>query len=485
VELVDPWEGPRIFAEDYYSGGDQLAPGLTPNHITPLAGSPCPAVEPDFPTLSSAGTRKDRLSPSPSVLSTSPSPKPHNVEDNDEIDELLQYDNTVATSVNNQEDIDEQVVGSYYPVAAVGLLLPYLLVIMSEISVDVTVHATEDTEANIVDSTEGVKVIGTIINSEEISTVWPKSKLETRDQDGDPMQEIISVLPSDDEHTDNDGEEDEGKFSGLLPLGTSDLDIRDDWRDSGKSEDTDDISEEVKLQDMVSDDVAKAVALTLSKVANPGTLNGARSIWYMTLPGITHSWPKAPLMDPQAPIIASTFQLADTDSFGDLPVSSPPSETPSPTPGRPTGESEFRRHSIERLLADFERESSERHSQAPVPQSEAETANAWPSQDIESILSGDMSVHDDVVESSGSTSSERGISQEADFTIRYPRYIVEEVKFEAPFLLPGDDFGDTRSIPSPDLVEVAETNQWYDVEEPKTDGRLTEVGTIHHVLIPS
>jgi hypothetical protein len=172
-------------------------------------------------------------------------------------------------------------------------------------------------------------------------------------------------------------------------------------------------------------------------------------------------------------------------------VSSPPSETPSPTPGQPTGESELRRHSIEQLLADFEQESSERHSQTPVSpgslarQSEAETANVWPSQDIESILSGEISVPDVVVEVSGSTSSERAISREADFAIRSPGYIVEEVKFEAPFLLPDDDFGDTRSIPSPDLTEMAETIQWYDVEEPKTDGRLTEVGTTHHMCIAS
>jgi hypothetical protein len=289
VELVDPWEGPRTFAEDYYSGGDRLAPGLTPNHITPLAGSPGPAVVPDFPTLSNAGAYEDRLSASPSVLSTSSSPKPHNVEDNDEIDELLQYGNTVATSVNNQEDIDEQAVGLYYdPVAAIGLLLPYLLVITSEISVDITVHAAEDAEANMVESTEGVKVIRARITGEEISTAWPKSKFETGDRDAERMQEIISLPPSDDEHTDNDGEEDEGKFEGLLPLGTSDLDIRDDWRDSGRRKDIDDISEEYKLQEMVSsqttDDMAKAVALTLSNVANTSTLNGAWPIRYVTLP---------------------------------------------------------------------------------------------------------------------------------------------------------------------------------------------------------
>lgn len=190
-------------------------------------------------------------------------------------------------------------------------------------------------------------------------------------------------------------------------------------------------------------------------------------------------------MDTRTPILPSTLQIAETDSFGDLPVSSPPSETPSPTPGHPTEESGLRRHSIEQLLAEFERESSERQSQAPVSpdsltrQSEVETANVWPSQDIENILSGEISVPDHVVEVSGSTSSERGISQEAEFTIRYPGYIVEEVKFEAPLLLPDDDFGDMRSIPSPDLVEVAETIQSFDVEEPKTDGRLTDVGTIH------
>jgi len=252
VELVDPWEGSRTFAEDYDSGGDRSAPSLTPNHITPLAGTPGPAVVMDFPTLSDAGAHDDRLSPSSSVPFTSPSPKSHNVGDNDEIDELIQYGNNVATSVNNQEAIDERVVGSYYdPFAAVGLLLLYFLVTMSEISVDVTVHATEDIEAS----------------------------LETGDRDADRMQEIIPVPLSDDEHTDNDDEEDERKFSGFLPLGTSDLDIRDDWRDSGRCKDIDNISEEHKLQETVSSQtanyVAKVVASTLSKVANPSTLNGA------------------------------------------------------------------------------------------------------------------------------------------------------------------------------------------------------------------
>jgi hypothetical protein len=278
VELVDPWEG----------GGDRLAPGLTPNHLTPLAGSPGPAVVLDFPTLSNAGADESQLSPSPSVLS-SPSHKPHNIEDNNEIDELAQYGNGMATSVNNQEDIDKAV-GSYYgAVAVVGLSFSHLLVIMSKTFVDVTVHATEDTEANVIENTEGVEVIRERITGEEIATACPtKTNLETKHRETDWTQEIISVPPSDDEHTDVGGEEDERKFSGLLPLGTSDLDIRDDWSNADGRKDIDDMSEEDELQEMVSnqlvDDVAKAVALTLSKVANPSTINGAWSIRYVTLP---------------------------------------------------------------------------------------------------------------------------------------------------------------------------------------------------------
>jgi hypothetical protein len=145
----------------------------------------------------------------------------------------------------------------------------------------------------MVESSEAVKDIRARITGEEVSIAWPKSNLKIRDRDADQMQEIISVPPSDDEHTDNGGEEDEGRFSSLLPLGTSDLDISDDWRDSGRREDIDDISEEVKLQEMVSsqtaDDVAKAVALKPSKVANPGTLNGAWTIRYTSEPTTAHS----------------------------------------------------------------------------------------------------------------------------------------------------------------------------------------------------
>jgi hypothetical protein len=168
-------------------------------------------------------------------------------------------------------------------------------------------------------------------------------------------------------------------------------------------------------------------------------------------------------------------------------VSSPPSETPSPAPDQLTVGFELQRHSIEQLLADLERESSEKLSQAPespgllVRPSEAETAD-WAARELESILSGDIS-DPGVMETSSFISTERGISQEAVFSTHYPGYIVEEVKFETQVLLPDDDFGDTRSVPPPDLTEVVETIQMYDVEEPRTDGRLTEVGAIHYVHV--
>lgn len=133
MELVDPWEGPRTFAEDYYSGGDRLAPDLTPNHLTPLDGSPAPAFISDFPTLPNKSTDRNQLPPPARVLSTSLSPKPYSIVDSDEIDELNQYGTTVATSINNQEGIGEPGAGSYYdPVEVVGLLFPYLLLFVSE-----------------------------------------------------------------------------------------------------------------------------------------------------------------------------------------------------------------------------------------------------------------------------------------------------------------------------------------------------------------
>lgn len=194
---------------------------------------------------------------------------------------------------------------------------------------------------------------------------------------------------------------------------------------------------------------------------------------------------KAPLPDPRSPILASTFQLSDADSFGDLPVSSPPSETPSPAPDQPTEPFALRRRSIERLFAALEREASEKCSQVSGPpvlltgQPEAGTANSWASLELEHILSGEISDPVNVAGDPGSASAKLSTSQEGAFPTQLLEYIVEEDKFGTEVLLPDDDLGDTRSISPPGLAEVVEMVQLYEVEEPRTDGRLTEVGMIH------
>ena len=198
--------------------------------------------------------------------------------------------------------------------------------------------------------------------------------------------------------------------------------------------------------------------------------------------------PKAPLVEPRPPILASTFQLSDADTFGDLPVSSPPSETPSPAPDQPTEAFELQQRSIEQLLADLEREASERRSQPPgllATQPEAETANSWASRELEHILSGEIPVPVNVAGDSGSASAKLSTPQEGAFPTQFPEYIVEEDKFGTEVLLPDDDLGDTRSIPPLDLAEVIEMVQPYEVEEPRTDGRLTEVGMTHCVQTES
>lgn len=112
----------------------------------------------------------------------------------------------------------------------------------------------------------------------------------TKGRDSDQGDQIIWVPPSDDELSDADGEEDAGEFLGVAPLGTSDLDIRDNWFAAGRRKDFNNMSEEDELQEVVSsrtaDDVAKTVALTLSQfseVGHPSDLDGA---WFYSIRNI-------------------------------------------------------------------------------------------------------------------------------------------------------------------------------------------------------
>jgi len=154
---------------------------------------------------------------------------------------------------------------------------PCILVIIAEIFKDVTVYIVEDTEHDAAEGADGVS----IIKASPIGKEIPTSYSGTNGRAPGRGHERIWALPSDDEHTDADVEGDEEKFSGVLPLGTSDLDIRDDWYTTSVLKDADYTSEEDELEEMESTqtvhDVARSAALALqfSETVVPSGLNGA------------------------------------------------------------------------------------------------------------------------------------------------------------------------------------------------------------------
>jgi len=145
------------------------------------------------------------------------------------------------------------------------------------------VFIVEDTEPDADEGADGVSIIKASPIGKEIPTSYSaRSNMRANGRDPDRGHEIIWALPSDDEHTDADVEGDEEKFSGVLPLGTSDLDIQDDWYSISGRKDADYTSEEDELEGMEStqtaDDVTKSAALTLSQFSEtvvPSDLNGA------------------------------------------------------------------------------------------------------------------------------------------------------------------------------------------------------------------
>jgi len=139
------------------------------------------------------------------------------------------------------------------------------------------VHAIEDIECKGVESAE----VASFMEARPVR----KKDLMSGEPGSDQRRDIILVPFSDDEHTDADGEDDEGKFSAIPPLGTSDLDIGDDWGTTSRykgANDTSDEDEEDEIQEVVptqtTDDIAKTAALTLtqfSEAVNTDGLSGA------------------------------------------------------------------------------------------------------------------------------------------------------------------------------------------------------------------
>jgi hypothetical protein len=161
-------------------------------------------------------------------------------------------------------------------------LFPCMLVVITEIFEDIAVYIVEDTERDAAEGADGVSIIKASPIGKEIPTSYTaRPNVRTNGRAPDRGHEIIWALPPDDEHADADAEGDEEKFSSVLPLGTSDLDIRDDWYTTSGRKDADYTSEEDELEEMeftqTADDVAKSAVLELSQSPEtvvPSSLNG-------------------------------------------------------------------------------------------------------------------------------------------------------------------------------------------------------------------
>jgi hypothetical protein len=160
-------------------------------------------------------------------------------------------------------------------------------------------------------------------------------------------------------------------------------------------------------------------------------------------------------------------------------MSSPPSETPSPAADDHAEKSQ--QPSIEQLFAVLEREIYEGRSQTPKPstllarESGAEPTDNWAYQELEKFISEELSATEDASGIEGLVPREDMASREEVFSMQHSEYVVEENGPETE-VLSVDDSDDARSIPL-DMLEVVETIQLYEVEEPET-GCLTDVGVI-------
>ena len=194
---------------------------------------------------------------------------------------------------------------------------------------------------------------------------------------------------------------------------------------------------------------------------------------YMSLlPG-----PKVAIADPSTPTLAPTFQLTDPESFGDLPMSSPPSETPSPAADDAEGSQQA---SIEQLFAVLEREICEGRSHTTKPSSVAQGSGAESTDNVaypelDKFLLELISTEN----ATGITNPAPGedIASHEAFSVQHSEYVVEE-NWPETEVLSVDDLDDARSMPPFDMPEEVGSIQQYEVEEPETDGRSTEVGVI-------
>ncbi len=100
VEILDPWVGPKTYAEDFYSGGDLVAPvaaGLTPNNMTPADMSPI---------VEAAGDDQDN-NPTADFMLPSPSPEIIDVDADEDEPENESLPRSSPPPADAEDEFDE------------------------------------------------------------------------------------------------------------------------------------------------------------------------------------------------------------------------------------------------------------------------------------------------------------------------------------------------------------------------------------------
>ncbi|KAI0057871.1 hypothetical protein BV25DRAFT_1862761 [Artomyces pyxidatus] len=256
-EVADPWDGPRTYAEDFYSGGDRISPGpeVTPSHLTPNPASPIP-----IPGISADD---DDFTITPGVLSpeTSPPREVINV-DEDVGPSAIQGSSPPAdTEKDGLEDIYADLL--VYPDAAMQPG-PVQEEDREFAPSPATPHISRHTKGPATPEKSPIPAPHTPVSGDwdwlvrHVSHPGPTSP--------HVAETSAHVAGGSEDEADDDDEDEDHEIWGAMPLGTSDLDVQDGWGADEHAE-VDDDDEEDEIQEFeptgqeatVIDDVTIAV----------------------------------------------------------------------------------------------------------------------------------------------------------------------------------------------------------------------------------
>ncbi|TFY70427.1 hypothetical protein EVG20_g2579 [Dentipellis fragilis] len=519
VEILDPWVGPKTYAEDFYSGGDLVAPvaaGLTPNNMTPADMSPI---------VEAAGDDQDN-NPTADFMLPSPSPEIIDVDADEDEPENESLPRSSPPPADAEDEFDEL----------------YADIDENFASSPPTKHAAPAPPSsglpptNITDS-DRIELAALEADHHaqrplEQHSDWEWDASSTRSGrahvvDDFPTEEAFGYGGNYD-NVEDDEDADTGAF-GALPLGTSDLDLPETW---GVDADLDvdeeepmpqllyevfespDPSVRVKVYDDLVDieetQSAGGQDVLLGEVESVADVTRAPSVALFDVVDLDEvaaaafqQFAEAQGNEPEAdsafsPRASAIIELQDEDSFGELPM------TPSPEDGL-----DEQTQQTEEFFSGFE------GTTEPMPTLDTAdvlatiealgTANeeslsakykAWVSEELEGSSEADQEVQDVAettpVQAEGRISETNEVQPPVDepetLNIEEPgnsaeedqeAYSVEEVEAELVLeddadALADDGFNDVASVSAEELGDAIPAIVKYIVEDIMTEGRQTE-----------